>query len=125
MTVVISTDSDEDIKAKIAENQVFLDELESGRVHIGHPAEGRTEAKIAQLRRDNAMYQSILDKRHSPAEFSRIATAALASKDIDEVEEAVEELEQWEGTVSPPESALLFKLREHFAALIADDPTFL
>jgi hypothetical protein len=63
VTAVIAPYSDEDLNAKIEENRAFLDALESGRVHVGHPSEGRTEAKIAQLRRDNAMYQSILDGR--------------------------------------------------------------
>lgn len=57
-------DSDESIKAKIAEAQSFLEALESGNLHVGVPVEGRTEAKIHDLKRQIAMYQSILDKRH-------------------------------------------------------------
>ena len=57
--------SDQEIRAKMAEAQEFLKALESGNLHIGQPLEGRTEAKIADLRRQIAMYQSILDKRRA------------------------------------------------------------
>jgi len=58
-------DDDEDINAKLAEAQEFLKALEGGNLHIGTPHEGRTEAKIYDLKRQIAMYQSILDKRHA------------------------------------------------------------
>jgi hypothetical protein len=53
----------DDIRAKLDEAQEMLDVLQSGNLHIGRPFEGRTEAKIADLRRQIAEYQSILDKR--------------------------------------------------------------
>jgi len=55
--------SDDNIKAKITEAQEFLEALETGNLHIGAPFEGRTEAKIHDLRRQTAMFQLILDKR--------------------------------------------------------------
>ncbi len=60
-----NSDSDEAIEAKIAEAQNLLEGLEGGTLHIGAPYEGRTEAKIYDLKRQIAMYQSILDKRHA------------------------------------------------------------
>lgn len=59
-------DSDEAIKAKIAEAQDFLEGLEGGTLHIGAPYERRTEARIYDLKLKIAMYQSILDKRNAP-----------------------------------------------------------
>jgi hypothetical protein len=56
-------DSDEALKAKIAENEKFIEALDSGEVHIGLPYEGRSEDKVLDLKRQNAMWQSILDKR--------------------------------------------------------------
>jgi hypothetical protein len=53
------------IKAKVAELQEMLGALQSGHLHIGEPFEGRTEAKIADLRRQIAQYQSILDKQQA------------------------------------------------------------
>jgi hypothetical protein len=61
-----SLSNDEDIEAKIAEAQEFLEALESGDLHIGALFEGRTDAKMHDLRRQIAMYQSILAKRHVP-----------------------------------------------------------
>ena len=49
------TDSDEDIKDKVAEANEFLKALEGGDLHIGAPFEGRTEAKIHDLKRQIAM----------------------------------------------------------------------
>jgi hypothetical protein len=57
--------SDEDLRTKIADAQGFLEALEGGNIHIGTPFEGRTEAKIYDLRRQIAMYQSIIDQRHA------------------------------------------------------------
>ena len=37
----------------------FLTAPQSGILHIGHPSEGRTEAKIADLRRQIAIWQSL------------------------------------------------------------------
>jgi len=67
-------DSDEAIKAQIAECQMFLGALESGNLHIGAPYEGRTEARIDDLKRRIAMYQSILEKRHAamPEDTDRV-----------------------------------------------------
>ena len=42
--------SDQDIRAKMADAQGFLEALEGGNAHIGTPFEGRTEAKILALR---------------------------------------------------------------------------
>jgi hypothetical protein len=56
-----------DIEAKLAEAREFLAALQSGNLHIGAPSEGRTEAKIADLQRQIAEYQAILDKRRGPA----------------------------------------------------------
>ncbi|MGA9949669.1 MAG: hypothetical protein WBQ24_15575 [Xanthobacteraceae bacterium] len=52
--------SDHDIRTKMADAQGFLEALEAGNVHIGTPFEGRTEAKIQELRRQIAMYQSLI-----------------------------------------------------------------
>ena len=57
--------SDEDLRTRIADAQGFLEALEGGNIHIGTPFEGRTEAKIYDLRRQIAMYQSIIDQRHA------------------------------------------------------------
>jgi len=54
-----------DIIAELAEAREFLAVLESGSVHIGSPFEGRTEAKIFDLNRQIAMWQSILERRHA------------------------------------------------------------
>jgi len=58
----------EEIQAKLEEAQDFLRALESGNLHIGAPHEGRTEAKMHDLKRQIAMYESILEKRdaHRP-----------------------------------------------------------
>ncbi len=66
--VVDDPGSDEDIRAKLAEANGFLKALESGNLHIGAPFENRTEAKIYDLKRQIAMWHSILDKRdtHRP-----------------------------------------------------------
>lgn len=55
---------DDDLEAKIAEAQEFLEALESGDLHIGALFEGRTDAKIRDVRRQIAAYQSVLDNRH-------------------------------------------------------------
>lgn len=52
----------DDIKAKLAEAETFLEGLRSGDLHIGLPFEGRTEAKVADLRRQVATYRSILSR---------------------------------------------------------------
>jgi hypothetical protein len=56
----------DEIKAKLVEAEEMLEALQSGNLHIGRPFEGRTEAKIYDLRRQIAEYQSILDRRHAP-----------------------------------------------------------
>jgi hypothetical protein len=58
-------DSDEDLKAKIADAQGFIEALEGGNIHVGTPFEGRTEAKIFDPRRQIATYRSIIDQRHA------------------------------------------------------------
>lgn len=63
-------DSDDALKAKISETEELLAALESGHVHIGNPFEGRTEAKIYDLKRQIKMYQFILDKRRAAPEAS-------------------------------------------------------
>jgi hypothetical protein len=54
-----------EIEEKLAEARAMLEALHSGDLHIGSPHEGRTEAKIYDLSRQIAEYQSILDKRHA------------------------------------------------------------
>lgn len=55
----------DDIEAKLAEAQEWLRSLEAGNLHIGGPFEGRTEAKIFDLKRQIAEYESILEKRNA------------------------------------------------------------
>ena len=50
-------------EAKLKEAQDFLAGLESGHLQIGHPSEGRTEAKIADLKREIAMYERLIEKK--------------------------------------------------------------
>jgi hypothetical protein len=69
VTIVDDPGSDHDIRAKMADAQGFLEALECGNAHIGTPFEARTEAKIQDLRRQIAVYQSIIDER--PAKQSR------------------------------------------------------
>ncbi len=57
--------SDHDIRTKMADAQGFLEALEGGNSHIGTPFEGRTEAKIQELRRQIAMYQSVIAERQA------------------------------------------------------------
>ena len=57
--------SDEDIKARLAEDEDFLTALQGGNLHVGHPPEGRREAKVADLQRQIAIWQSLLAKRRS------------------------------------------------------------
>jgi len=65
VAIVDDPDSDHDIRAKMADAQGFLEALEGGNAHIGTPSEGRTEAKIQELRRQIAMYQSVIDERQA------------------------------------------------------------
>jgi hypothetical protein len=53
------------IRETVALLQEMLRDLEGSHLHIGGPFEGRTEAKIADLRRQIAQYQSILDKKQA------------------------------------------------------------
>ena len=55
----------DEIKAKVAQLQEMLEALQNGRLYIGAPFEGRTEVKIADLSRQIAQYQSILDKQQT------------------------------------------------------------
>jgi hypothetical protein len=57
--------ADEALEKKIAENDGFIAVLESGSLHLGQPFEGRNEAKVFDLKRQNAMYRSMLDRRNS------------------------------------------------------------
>jgi hypothetical protein len=57
--------SDEDIKARLAEDEDFLTALQNGNLNIGDPSEGRTEAKIADLQRQIAIWRSLLVKRRA------------------------------------------------------------
>jgi hypothetical protein len=57
--------SDEDIKARLTEDEDFLTALQSGNLHLAHPPEGRREAKVADLQRQIAIWQSLLAKRRS------------------------------------------------------------
>jgi hypothetical protein len=57
--------SDDEMRAKMADAQGFLEALEGGNAHVGTPFEGRTEAKILELRRQIAMYQSVIDERQA------------------------------------------------------------
>jgi hypothetical protein len=63
--IVDDPGSDQDIRAKMADAQGFLEALEGGNAHIGTPFEGRTEAKILALRHQIAMYQAIIDQRRA------------------------------------------------------------
>jgi hypothetical protein len=58
----VETGFREDIETKLAEAREMLEGLQSGVLHIGQPFEGRTDAKIYDLRRQIAEYQSILDR---------------------------------------------------------------
>ena len=53
---------DEQNEIKLAEARQMLEALESGNLHVGSPFEGRTEAKIADLRRKIAECQIIKDR---------------------------------------------------------------
>ena len=59
--------SDEDLRVELAEAQKLLETLESGKLHVGLPSEGRTEAQIRDLKKKIAMYQSILEYGQSGA----------------------------------------------------------
>jgi hypothetical protein len=61
--IVDNHDSDDEIRAKIADANEFLRALQSANLHTGVPLENRTEAKIFDLKRQVALWQSILDKR--------------------------------------------------------------
>ena len=49
------------IKVQLSEAQDMLAALEGGHIHIGGPFEGRTEAKIADLKRQIATYERIIE----------------------------------------------------------------
>ena len=55
----------DEIKAEQVELTEMLEALHGGNLHIGAPFEGRTEAKIADLRRQIAQYQAMIDKQHA------------------------------------------------------------
>jgi hypothetical protein len=64
---VMAHSANDDIEAKLIEAQEMLAALEGGNLHIGRPFEGRTEAKMYDLRRKIAEYQAILDKKKNDA----------------------------------------------------------
>jgi hypothetical protein len=55
--------SDDAMKAKSTEMQEFSTALESGNLHFDLPFERRAEAKMTDLRRRIAIYESILERR--------------------------------------------------------------
>ena len=65
VAIVDDPGSEHDIRAKMADAQGFLEALEGGNVRIGNSFQGRTEAKIQELRRQIAMYRSVIDERHA------------------------------------------------------------
>jgi hypothetical protein len=70
--IVDDPGSDQDIKAKMADAQGFLEALQGGNAHIGTPFAERTEAKINDLRHQIAMYQAILAKRHPKTRWAHL-----------------------------------------------------
>jgi hypothetical protein len=58
-------DVNEEIRATLARLRELLDALQSGNFQIGTTSERRRETKIADLRRQIARYQSILDRQGS------------------------------------------------------------
>jgi hypothetical protein len=61
----------EETYARLAEAQKFLSALESGALHIGLPHEGRTEAKIVDLKRQIAMHRATIDKHNRTGRIPR------------------------------------------------------
>lgn len=61
----LSPDSDESLKARIVENNDHIAALESTKLHVGAPSDGRTEGKVLGFKPQNAEFQSILDKRNA------------------------------------------------------------
>ena len=59
----LEPDSDEALKMSIAYAKKQLGALESGDLTPGLPFEGRTEARIYDLKRKIAMWRSIMDQR--------------------------------------------------------------
>jgi hypothetical protein len=55
----------EDTYARLAEAQKFLSALESGALYIGLAHEGRTKAKIFDLKREISMYGAIIERRNA------------------------------------------------------------
>jgi hypothetical protein len=53
------------IRAELAQEQEFLEGLQSGKLYYGHPSDGRTEAKIFDLHRKIAEHQAILNRHHA------------------------------------------------------------
>ena len=58
-------DVNDQIRETVALLQEMLRDLEGGHLHLGQPFDERTEAKITDLRRQIAQYQSILDKQRA------------------------------------------------------------
>ena len=65
-----SYDRVEALKAKQAEMKDMLDALETGKIHIGNPWEGRTEAKIGDLQRKISDYQLLIENIDADRSFS-------------------------------------------------------
>ena len=59
----LEPDSDEALKTSIAGAEEQLGALESNDLTLGLPFEGRTEARIYDLKRKIAMWRSIMDQR--------------------------------------------------------------
>jgi transcription elongation GreA/GreB family factor len=53
---------DEEIRAQLTEAREILKALEVSNLDLGGERQGRTEARVQELRRQIAMYQSILEK---------------------------------------------------------------
>ncbi len=58
-------DVKDEIDATLVKLREMLKALESGDLHIDAPFKGRTEAKVADLRRQIAQYQALLDKQYA------------------------------------------------------------
>jgi hypothetical protein len=52
----------EDLRAKRLEMSEMLEALEGGHLHIGNPWEGRTEARMHDLRRKIAECDALIEK---------------------------------------------------------------
>jgi hypothetical protein len=60
--MALSKEYVEDLRAEQAEMKAQLEAFETGQLHIGNPWEGRTEAKMHDLRRKIAEHQLLINK---------------------------------------------------------------